>query len=146
MRLSAYLFLAGSLCVATAASAADVPLWGRFEATLTAAADHESPVQQVNLEVEFTSPAGKTETVPGFWDSGRTWRARFSPGEVGRWTWQARCKEDAGLAGGKDLAESLRLALATATANMLAVGPARFPPAAVEEFLPAVEVTSGHGG
>ena len=101
MRLIAFLVLGGGLCVATATSAADVPLWGRFEATLTAAADHESPVQQVNLVVEFTSPAGKTQTVLGFWDGGRTWRARFSPGEAGRWSWQARCKEDAGLDGRK---------------------------------------------
>ena len=98
MRVPAFLCLAGAVLWAAAASAADVPQWGRYEAVLTAAANHENPVQDVTAEVEFVSPSGKKETVPAFWDGGRTWRVRFSPGEAGRWTWAARCTQDQGLA------------------------------------------------
>ena len=99
MRALALLSVVGGVCVAAGASAADVPLWGRFEAALTASGDYENPLAQVNLAVEFVSPSGKRHAAVGFWDGGRTWRVRFCPGETGRWTWQSRCKEDKGLGG-----------------------------------------------
>ena len=85
--------------MASAVQGADVPRWGRFEAALDARADHADPVQDVSVEVQFTAPSGKTQAAAGFWDGGRTWRVRFSPGELGRWTWQSRCREDTGLDG-----------------------------------------------
>ena len=85
----------------SASLAADVPRWGRFEAELAAGADLKDPVQDATLEIQFTAPSGKVQTVLGFWDGGRTWRIRFMPDEVGRWTWQSRCREDKGLDGRK---------------------------------------------
>jgi hypothetical protein len=54
-----------------------------WEETFTAKADAPSTT---DLRVEFTSPNGKTTTVPGFWDGGKTWRVRFMPTEIGEWT------------------------------------------------------------
>jgi len=101
MRCLTAICVAGCVCVATVAMAADVPTWGRFEAALTAGADRASPVQDVSLEADFVSPSGKKTTVCGFWDGGRTWRVRFSPGEAGRWTWQSRSPQDKALDGQK---------------------------------------------
>lgn len=77
----------------------DVPRWTCFEAELTSKKNYTNPVQDVTVEVEFTSPSGKRSTVPAFWDGGKTWRVRFSPDEEGRWTWVSRCslQEDKGL-------------------------------------------------
>ena len=75
--------------------------WGRFEVALQAQGAHENPVQDVAAEVEFVGPDGLRHTRVAFWDGGRTWRVRFSPGALGRWTWTARCEKDKGLDGRK---------------------------------------------
>jgi hypothetical protein len=80
---------------APAATASDVPQWARFEAQFTSAADYENPVQDVQVEVEFTSARGNRQTVPAFWDGGKTWKVRFSPDETGKWTYRTRCSRDA---------------------------------------------------
>jgi len=76
-----------------------VAQWTRFEAQFTSSADYENPVQDVQIEVDFTSPNGKKQTIFGFWDGGRTWKARFSPDETGKWKYSSRClrQEDSGL-------------------------------------------------
>ena len=78
-----------ALCAVAAAQArqeASVPRWGVFETAFESAASYENPLQQAELLVSFTGPSKKTHVVPGFWDGGRTFRVRFSPGETGRWT------------------------------------------------------------
>lgn len=70
--------------------------WTRFEAQFTGSADYENPVQDVSLEVYFTSPNGRQQTALGFWDGGRMWKVRFSPDEVGHWTYQTQ-SSDSGL-------------------------------------------------
>lgn len=71
----------------------------RFEREFTSAVDYRNGLQDVRLEVEFTSPSGKMHTVPAFWDGGRTWRVRFPPEEIGNWTFRTRSSEqsDGGL-------------------------------------------------
>jgi len=73
--------------------------WARFEAQFTSSADYGNPVQDVQFEVDFTAPSGRKQTIPGFWDGGRTWKVRFSPDETGKWTYRSRCslEADAGL-------------------------------------------------
>jgi len=87
------------MSAATTATAADVPCWARFETQFTSAAEYENPVQDVQVEVEFTSATGKQQTVAAFWDGGKMWKVRFSPDETGRWTYRSRSSqgEDAGL-------------------------------------------------
>lgn len=43
--------------------------------------------------VHFTSPSGRLIPADSFWDGGDTWRVRFSPDELGQWTWRASAAE-----------------------------------------------------
>jgi Protein of unknown function (DUF4038)/Domain of unknown function (DUF5060)/Putative collagen-binding domain of a collagenase len=79
---------------------ATVAQWTRFEAEFTSAIEsYPNPLQDVRVEVEFTSPSGRTMTTEAFWDGFRIWRVRFSPEERGRWTYRTRSSQekDAGL-------------------------------------------------
>ncbi len=38
--------------------------------------------------VEFTSPSGACRKVRAFWEGATVWRVRFSPDEIGEWTWR----------------------------------------------------------
>jgi hypothetical protein len=46
------------------------------------------------LDATFTGPSGQSYTIPGFYDGHGTWRVRFSPNEVGAWTY-ATCAQPA---------------------------------------------------
>lgn len=95
MHCFAALILAGS---SLAGAPADVPRWTRYEAAFTSHTGYANPAQEVRLRVEFRSPSGEVSGADGFWDGGRTWRVRFSPGETGVWTWTSRAAPaDAGL-------------------------------------------------
>lgn len=97
---TALLFMAACLWVGRSALAAsDVAQWTRFEAAFTGSAEYENPVQDVQVEVDFTSPTGKKHTVLAFWDGEKTWKVRFSPEETGKWTYRSRAsrESDAGL-------------------------------------------------
>lgn len=76
-----------------------VPQWTRFEASFTSTSDYENPVQDVKMEVDFSSPSGRQITILGFWDGERNWKVRFSPEETGHWTYRTRSSrtEDGGL-------------------------------------------------
>jgi Protein of unknown function (DUF4038)/Domain of unknown function (DUF5060)/Putative collagen-binding domain of a collagenase len=79
---------------------ATVAQWTRFEAEFTSAVEsYPNPLQDVRVEVDFTSPSGRTMTIEAFWDGFRIWRVRFSPEERGRWTYRTRSSQekDAGL-------------------------------------------------
>jgi len=72
-----------------------VAQWGRFEVTLTSTFKYSNPVQDASLSAEFISPQGETNRVFGFWDGGKTWRVRFAPNTVGRWTFTTACSDTA---------------------------------------------------
>lgn len=76
-----------------------VAQWTRFETGFTRATEYQNPLQDVHLEVEFVSPGGDKRTVLAFWDGGKNWKVRFSPDEIGKWTYRTRSsrKEDPGL-------------------------------------------------
>jgi hypothetical protein len=82
------LFCAGPLIAAQ-----QVEQWTRFEDTFQSTNDYDTPVQQVRLKVEFTSPNSKKRTMLAFWDGGQTWRVRFSPDELGEWSYRLFCSE-----------------------------------------------------
>jgi hypothetical protein len=59
---------------------------------------YDNPFIEVTVDARFTSPSGKTFTVPAFYDGDGTWRVRFNPGEVGNWTYRVFCRpHDEGL-------------------------------------------------
>lgn len=66
-----------------------VTRWSLHEVVLTSARDYAHPLDDVTVQVTFTAPSGRQTVIEGFWDGGRTWRARFSPDEAGEWVWQA---------------------------------------------------------
>lgn len=78
-----------------------VARWTRFEAKLTAEGNYENPVQDVEVEVEFTAPSGARHTTRAFWDGGKIWKARIAPDETGVWSYRTRSSnlEDPGLDG-----------------------------------------------
>jgi hypothetical protein len=88
--LATTVFLPIQMCPLLAAQPSQVAQWTRFEAQLTSASDYANPLQVIQLEVDFASPSGKKHTVLAFWDGGRTWKVRFSPDEVGKWTFRTR--------------------------------------------------------
>ena len=70
--------------------------WELGELSFSAKKSYSNPFKDVSLEVEFTSPSGKTLKVPGFFDGGKTWKVRFALDEIGTWTWVSR-SSDSGL-------------------------------------------------
>jgi len=84
------------LLAATATSkTAVVPKWGQFERSFTSSTTYSNALQEASLRVVFTSPAGETQEVSGFWDGGKTWRVRFSPDLLGRWAFTTYCSDAA---------------------------------------------------
>jgi hypothetical protein len=63
------------------------PLYRRFEAAFKSPKSYVNPFQEVSLTATFRAPSGKMHRVDGFWDGGYTWRVRFMPDEIGRWTY-----------------------------------------------------------
>lgn len=87
--------LAGMLAAtgpATAAAQATV-LYGVYEAALRSTRVYEDPAGDVEVIVEFASPAGATCSVRAFWDGGDVWRVRFSPTQTSRWRWKCKCSD-----------------------------------------------------
>ena len=75
-----------------------VPLHTRFETAFESAFVYDNPVQDVGVTVEFSNDA-EVSRVDAFWDGERCWRVRFSPPQVGSWSWRSHCsrQEDTGL-------------------------------------------------
>lgn len=82
--------------VLTARNSAKVPLevaqWRRAEIVLTSDRDYPNPFADVTLTATFRN-GETTITRPAFWDGERTWRLRFAPTELGKWTWRTTCSD-----------------------------------------------------
>lgn len=76
------------------AAAAPIAKHDVYEAEFESTRDYSNPATDVELTVEFTSPSGKVTSRWAFWDGGDVWRVRFSPDEVGGWTWESRCSDE----------------------------------------------------
>jgi hypothetical protein len=89
------LFCAASLV----ARSAVVNKWQVFETEFRSSRNHANPIHDVRLEVEFTSPYGTKHRTYGFWDGTTRWKVRFSPDEIGTWTYRTDCSvtRDGGL-------------------------------------------------
>ena len=79
----------------------DVEQWRVKELSFESETDYNvSGADEIMLDVTFTHPeSGRSMTIPAFWDGGKTFRVRFAPTLVGKWTWRSSCQEDASLAG-----------------------------------------------
>ena len=97
---------------------------------LDEADDSPNPFLDFRLNVTFTSPSGSRVVVPGFFAGngegggrGNIWRARFSPDEVGQWSYSASLKNAGEIAVSldEDAGSSVQLEGATGRFNISAV-------------------------
>nr|MBA2304046.1 DUF5060 domain-containing protein [Acidobacteriota bacterium] len=80
------------------ANARNVPQWSVHEITLTAVESHKNPYTDVTVTATFNGPGGAVKTVKGFWDGGQAFKVRFTPDQIGAWTYSiAASPADAGL-------------------------------------------------
>ncbi|HEV7301268.1 MAG TPA: DUF4038 domain-containing protein [Tepidisphaeraceae bacterium] len=79
-----------------ATEAAEAPLRGAYEVTLTASPVFTDAFLQNDLRVTFTRSNGTRVSVNGFYDGGTTFKARVYLDVVGDWSWRSS-SSDAGL-------------------------------------------------
>jgi hypothetical protein len=89
------------------------PKWDRFEAALQSKKTYDNPLQELTVAATLTSPTGLKYVAYAFWDGGKTWRFRFSPAEVGRWSYVTSCSD----AGNKGLQDQTGEFICTAAAG-----------------------------
>ena len=77
----------------SAGAAEPVAQWTRFEYAFNSLKTYDDPLRDVKVKVEFTAPSGKKRTMLAFWDGVKVWRVRFSPDDVGRWTYKTSCSD-----------------------------------------------------
>ncbi len=72
------------------ADRAELPLYESLELTVSLKAIYNNPydARQVSLDGVFIARDGKTMQVPGFWDGESSWKVRFTPSELGEWTYR----------------------------------------------------------
>ena len=56
-------------------------------------AAYANPWEDVSLAVTLSSPSGRVVKIGGFYCEPDTWKFRFAPSEVGKWTWKAQIKD-----------------------------------------------------
>jgi hypothetical protein len=76
-------------------AAARVPRYGVYEQTFRFSTRAANPWEQVRLTVALKAPGGRRVSVGGFFAGGSTWRFRFAPSQLGRWSWTARIADAA---------------------------------------------------
>lgn len=64
--------------------------WQTFELEFESMGVYTNPYMELELNVEFISPAGKKNVVPGFWDGDNKWKVRFAPPVPGCWKWETK--------------------------------------------------------
>jgi hypothetical protein len=95
MKLYCLLF-AASLSVVLPLGAETTPViskWSRFEKSFKSLVTYADPLREATFTVLFTAPDGRTIHAYGFWDGGKTWRVRFSPDQVGHWSYETTCSD-----------------------------------------------------
>lgn len=76
--------------LASAASAPRVPRYGVFEQSIRFSTSAGNPWEDVALSARLTPPHGNAVEIDGFYAGGSTWKFRFAPSQLGRWSWTAR--------------------------------------------------------
>ncbi len=65
------------------------------EFSLVSDRSYPDPFNEVELDVIFTTPAGRELRVPAFWSGDRLWRVRFASPEIGRHEFRSECSDAA---------------------------------------------------
>jgi len=93
-----------------------------YEAELNSTRQYSNPSIEIEVTVAFLSSSGEKILRQAFWNGGDVWRVRFSPDEVGLWTWESQCSDEknGGLHGQRG---SFRCVESAGTNPLLAKGP-----------------------
>jgi hypothetical protein len=83
------------LLVSSTVFAQNVGQWSRFERTVENGKQYGDPYRDVTLQATFTGPDGKSTSVEGFYDGGKTWKVRFMPDRLGSWKYSAKFSDGA---------------------------------------------------
>lgn len=86
------------LVAAANALCAPVPQWSVHELSFETGKRYENPYLETGMTTEFRAPSGRVMKVRGFWDGGKVFKVRFTPGEPGRWSFVTQ-SADPGLNG-----------------------------------------------
>lgn len=75
----------------------DVGRYQVLELTVENPSDrYGNPWEQVSLQADFTAPSGQSLKVDGFFYDRDTWKLRFAPAELGRYTYRYTLTDDQG--------------------------------------------------
>lgn len=78
------LFVSVSICQAQNT----IEVWKQVELTFKSSKCYDNPFLDVDLIAVFTNNSGDTISRPAFWDGGNTWKVRFAPTKIGKWTYK----------------------------------------------------------
>lgn len=74
--------------------------WIPFEFNFKSLNNYDGNVLfKCEVDVKFTSQSKKEIIVPAFWTGKNNWCIRFSPDEIGKWTFETLCEKDVSLNG-----------------------------------------------
>lgn len=77
-----------------ATKAQEVSIWSKYEIDFTSSKDFENVLYQLkDFHADFISPTGRQISINGFWNGGNNFKIRFSPDELGRWTYRTVCSD-----------------------------------------------------
>lgn len=71
-----------------------IEMWDLFETNVPNSRTYDDPFRDVELLVEIKTPDGRTLNHYGFYDGEFGWKIRFSPDELGKWTFKARFSDN----------------------------------------------------
>lgn len=66
-----------------------IKCWQRYEKSFIIEKKIKNPIRDIRLQTSFNAPDGSSRRVEGFWDGGNLWRVRFTPDQVGGWSYSA---------------------------------------------------------
>ena len=77
----------------------ELPRYESLELSVALKAQYTNPydLRQVRLDGLFTGPDGKQMKVPGFWDGEAAWGMRFTPSQVGEWSYSLTVRDSRGV-------------------------------------------------
>ena len=77
----------------------------KVEFDIAVNADFTNPYdsREVQMEMYITNPSGKRQLLPCYWESGRQWKARYSPAETGEYNCYVQLKSRKGSSRSKSL-------------------------------------------